>query len=130
MKEVQKALIYKDIKEITSSKQTLIPMIVVPLIIMVALPLALMIAARYGEGSLNGMDEMIKNIKGRFIYENEAQLIIELAVNYMFPNLFLLIPIMASSIIAASSFVGEKERKTMESLLYTPMSVKQLLQRR
>jgi ABC-type Na+ efflux pump permease subunit len=44
----------------------------------------------------------------------------------MFPNLFLLIPIMASSIIAASSFVGEKERKTMESLLYTPMSIKQL----
>lgn len=126
MKAVQKAIIYKDIKEIISNKQTLVPMIVVPLIIMVVLPAGLMVAAAYGEGTLNGMDEIIKIIKDTFIYENESQLIVELAVNYMFPNLFLLIPIMASSIIAASSFVGEKERKTMESLLYTPMSIKQL----
>lgn len=126
MKAVQKAIIYKDIKEITSSKQTLVPMIVVPLVIMVIFPIALMIAARFGEGNINGMDEMVKNFKDMLTYENESQLIIELAVNYMFPNLFLLIPIMASSIIAASSFVGEKERKTMESLLYTPMSIKQL----
>lgn len=126
MKAVQKAIIYKDIKEITSSKQTLVPMIVVPLVIMVILPIALMIAAYYGQDSINGADELLKNIKDIFTYENESQLIIELAVNYMFPNLFLLIPIMASSIIAASSFVGEKERKTMESLLYTPMSIKQL----
>lgn len=126
MKSVQKAIIYKDLKEITSSKQMLIPMTVVPLVMMMVLPIVLMVGARFGVSGLNGMDNMIKNFKNVFTFENESQLIIELAVNYMFPALFLLIPIMASSIIGASSFVGEKERKTMESLLYTPLSVKQL----
>jgi ABC-type Na+ efflux pump permease subunit len=39
----------------------------------------------------------------------------------------LLIPVMASGIIAASSFAGEKERKTIEGLLYTPISDKELV---
>jgi ABC-type Na+ efflux pump permease subunit len=45
----------------------------------------------------------------------------------MFPPYFLIIPIMCSGIIGASSFVGEKEHKTMETLLYTPISMEQLL---
>jgi ABC-type Na+ efflux pump permease subunit len=34
---------------------------------------------------------------------------------------------MCSGVIGASSFVGEKEHKTMESLLYTPISMERLL---
>jgi ABC-type Na+ efflux pump permease subunit len=49
-----------------------------------------------------------------------------MGLNYVFPVFFLLIPIMTSSIIGASSFVGEKEHKTMESLLYTPISIREL----
>lgn len=45
----------------------------------------------------------------------------------MFPSYFLMIPIMCSGVIGASSFVGEKEHKTLESLLYTPISMEQLL---
>ena len=33
---------------------------------------------------------------------------------------------MISSVVAASSFVGEKERKTLESLLYTPIDIASL----
>ncbi|MFZ5987943.1 MAG: ABC transporter permease subunit [Bacillota bacterium] len=126
MKQVQKAIIYKDMREITASKQMLIPMVVVPLIMMMVLPAVLLIGARFGITGINGMDFMVRNLKDKFNFENNSQLIVELGVNYMFPALFLLIPIMASSIIGASSFVGEKERKTLESLLYTPMSVRQL----
>lgn len=42
---------------------------------------------------------------------------------YMFAPLFLIIPVMASSILTANSFAGEKERKTLEGLLFTPMSM-------
>lgn len=34
----------------------------------------------------------------------------------------------ASSVMAASSFVGEKEKHTLETLLYSPLSLKQLFQ--
>jgi ABC-type Na+ efflux pump permease subunit len=126
MKASQKALIYKDVKEVLVSSQTLIPMIVVPVIMAVILPLILMIGAKFGVSGLNGMDYMIKIFSGKFDSLNDAQLLIEIGLNYMFPVFFLLIPIMASSIIGASSFVGEKERKTMESLLYTPLSIREL----
>ena len=35
---------------------------------------------------------------------------------------------MASSVMAASSFVGEKEKHTLETLLYSPLSLRQLFQ--
>ena len=44
------------------------------------------------------------------------------------PAFFLMIPIMASSVMAASSFVGEKEKHTLETLLYSPLSLNQLFQ--
>jgi ABC-type Na+ efflux pump permease subunit len=34
--------------------------------------------------------------------------------------MFLIIPLMLASIVGANAFVGEKERKTLEALLYTP----------
>jgi ABC-2 type transport system permease protein len=36
--------------------------------------------------------------------------------------MFLIVPVMVASVIAADSFAGEKERKTLEALLYTPTS--------
>ena len=45
-----------------------------------------------------------------------------LIFNYILPVFFLMIPIMTASIMAASSFVGEKEKHTR------PLSVKQIFQ--
>ena len=44
-----------------------------------------------------------------------------LILNYILPVFFLMIPIMTASIMAASSFVGEKEKHTLETLLYCPL---------
>jgi ABC-type Na+ efflux pump permease subunit len=43
-----------------------------------------------------------------------------LVLVYMLAPLFLILPLMVASVIAADSFAGEKERKTLEALLYTP----------
>jgi ABC-type Na+ efflux pump permease subunit len=47
---------------------------------------------------------------------------IYLTANYMFAPMFLIVPLMVSSILGADSFVGEKERRTLEGLFYTPAS--------
>jgi len=44
------------------------------------------------------------------------------------PLFFTIIPILASSIMAASSFVGEKEKRTLETLLYSPLSLTHIFQ--
>jgi ABC-type Na+ efflux pump permease subunit len=41
--------------------------------------------------------------------------------------MYLILPLMVSSVIAADSFAGEKERKTLEALLYTPTTDGELL---
>jgi ABC-type Na+ efflux pump permease subunit len=39
----------------------------------------------------------------------------------------MIVPIMASSVLASDSIVGEKERKTLETLLYTPVTNREFL---
>ncbi len=48
------------------------------------------------------------------------------ALVYMLAPMFLIMPLMVSSILAADSFAGEKERKTLEALLYTPTTDREL----
>jgi len=127
MNSVTKAIIKKDIKEILSSKQIYIPMIIVPIIFTIIMPTVLVIGAKYNINTINGMDMMVKNLSHIIGSLNPSQQIIYVALNYMFPPLFLIIPLMCSSIIGASSIVGEKERKTLETILYTPIDIKDLI---
>jgi ABC-type Na+ efflux pump permease subunit len=41
--------------------------------------------------------------------------------------MYLIVPLMVASVIAADAFAGEKERRTLEALLYTPTSDMELL---
>lgn len=130
MNRSEKALIAKDINEITSSKQVIMPMTIVPIVLMVIIPLAILIGASFiGKDSsmITKLGPLIKKLPSEYTAYTPAQLLIKVTINYMFPSYFLIIPIMCSGIIGASSFVGEKEHKTMESLLYTPISMEQLL---
>ena len=49
------------------------------------------------------------------------QALIQIILNNILPVFFLIIPIMTSSVMAAGSFVGEKEKHTLETLLYCPL---------
>lgn len=130
MNRNEKALIYKDINEITSSKRVIMPMTIVPIVLIAIIPIAILIAASFivkDSSMLTKMAPLIKKLPPEYMVYTPAQLLIKITLNFMFPSYFLIIPIMCSGVIGASSFVGEKEHKTMESLLYTPISMEQLL---
>jgi ABC-type Na+ efflux pump permease subunit len=130
MNRSEKALINKDFNEITSSKQVIVPMTIVPIILTVIIPLGLLIGANFIGNDSNMIRQfgpLIKKLPPEYAAYNPAQLLIKIVINYMFPSYFLIIPIMCSGVIGASSFVGEKEHKTLETLLYTPISMEQLL---
>jgi ABC-type Na+ efflux pump permease subunit len=130
MNRSEKALIIKDIKETTSSKQIVLPMVIVPVMMSVLLPAIMIVASLFAgssEDALKDLGPLLKSLPIDYTQYTSGQLVIYTAVNYMFPSFFLIIPIMASGILGASSFVGEKEHKTMETLLYTPISMEQLL---
>ncbi|MDS0525405.1 ABC transporter permease subunit [Clostridium sp. SHJSY1] len=130
MNRNEKALINKDINEIVSSKRVIMPMIIVPIILIVVIPIGMFISTIFiGNDSsmLIKMAPLLKKLPSEYAAYTSSQLLIKVTVNYMFPSYFLIIPIMCSGIIGASSFVGEREHKTLESLLYTPISMEQLL---
>jgi ABC-type Na+ efflux pump permease subunit len=66
-------------------------------------------------------------LKDEIIGMTARQAIIYVVSVYFFAPIFLVIPIMASSIIASDSFAGEKERRTVEALLATPLSDSEML---
>lgn len=130
MNKSEWTLIKKDILELVSSKQVLLPMIIVPLVFVLFIPIGLLIGASFAEGNSDVFTEMtpiLQQLPFDYTTYSPAQLLIKITIDYLFPSFFLIIPIMSSGVIGASSFVGEKEHHTMESLLYTPISMEQLL---
>jgi ABC-2 type transport system permease protein len=125
----------KDIKSILATKQILIPMLILPTILCVIMPVfVIYLLQTYNLSLVNGLDQMVNligEIPGREgevirgISDRKSQ-VIYLFVNYMLPPLYLLVPVITSTMIAANSFVGEKERRTLESLLFAPINIKDL----
>lgn len=128
---IEKAMLVfnKDWREIRRNWQVILPIVVVPLMISVFLPVILTVipslAATQG-GSLNGFETLIANlprhVQEQLVGMTEQQVMIYIMAIYFFAPFFLIIPLMASSVISSDSFAGEKERKTIEALLATPIS--------
>ncbi|HAG43658.1 MAG TPA: ABC transporter permease, partial [Clostridium sp.] len=76
--------------------------------------------------TLKDFDSLISRLPQTYNALTTEQMVLTILTNYLFPSFFLLIPIMCSTLLGASSFVGEKEHKTMETLLYTPISIEEL----
>lgn len=100
-------------------------MTIVPIVLTVLIPLALLIGVSFiGNNSniIRQFGPLIKKLPSEYAAYNPAQLIIKIVINYMFPSYFLIIPIMCSGIIGASSFVGEKEHnQQISGLLVLPI---------
>jgi len=125
---MQKAIIIKDLRAVVSNKSMMIALIVVPLVFTVVLPLIFIIAIYSTPDDLGDLEQMLLLLPVVQQTDDISFTFIGLFLNYIFPILFTLIPVMASTIMAASSFVGEKEKRTLETLLYSPLTLTQIFQ--
>jgi ABC-type Na+ efflux pump permease subunit len=133
-----RAIIRKDLKVVRQSLAVLIPLIMVPLVLLVILPgIGGILLANadpesetiqdFRDGTAAFFDNLPDTINVRLEhYDNEVQRIAYIIFNLFFPPLYLLLPVMVANVIAADSFVGEKERKTLEALIYAPTSDREL----
>lgn len=128
MNTKQLAIIKKDIRSITSNKQMFMVILIVPLALTIVLPSILVFVTTLVPEATSDFQILLDMLPITAQQSNQEQLILGLVLNKIIPAFFLMIPIMASSIMAASSFVGEKEKHTLETLLYSPLSLKQLFQ--
>lgn len=128
-----RAIVRKDLKVISQSKGVTIPLAVVPLIMFILMPLLASIAPNFINipgMNLTDIQEYLEMMPPGMLTElanyNEQQSILVMMVVYFLAPFFLIVPLMVANVIAADSFAGEKERKTMEALLYTPTTDQEL----
>lgn len=136
MMRIRKALIVfdKDWRDIKRNWEVMAPIIIVPILISLIIPLIVTFIPSSLDSNLQGssfLENIVNNLPPQVRSElsslNEAQIIKYVMLLYFFAPFFLIIPIMASSVIASDSFAGEKERKTIEALLATPLTDSELL---
>ena len=123
----QLAVMKKDIRGITSNKRVFTMLLVVPLVLSIVVPSIIIFTTAFAPDAASDFQvllDMLPSADGGSV----QQMIFALVLNNVMPAFFLMIPIMVSSVMAASSFVGEKEKHSLETLLYSPLSIKQLFQ--
>ena len=123
----------KDWLEIKRNWQVLAPIIILPIIFSVVFPIVLIGVSSVPVTNTDTQDfqALIPNlpaeIQAQLSDMTPSQILIYIMVLYFFAPFFLIIPVMASSVMASDSFAGERERKTIEALLATPISDSELL---
>jgi ABC-2 type transport system permease protein len=122
---ILRALAEKDLQEVRKNRVALYGAIVLTVIFSIVFPLIFtQVPLITGPGDEQSLEEILPlipyEISGVIEGLDPQQIPIVLFLGYLFAPLFLVIPLMLASIIAAEAFVGEKERKTLEALLYTP----------
>jgi ABC-2 type transport system permease protein len=133
-----RAIVRKDIASVVRNRGVLIPLIVTPIIVLVILPVFLVgganiLAASSAVIPVEGATQL-QELGDQFDSDElagagaspEARWTVFVLEVFLAP-LFLLIPLIVATVIAADSFAGERERGTLEALLHTPTTDRELL---
>jgi len=121
-----RAIAEKDLAEVMKNRIAISIAVILSLVFAVGLPLFItqLPVLAQGDNNTQSFDVLMKglppDVMGQLAGLSPEQLLVVLILGYFMAPLFLMLPLMVSCIIAAEAFVGEKERKTLEALLYTP----------
>lgn len=120
MKTAMISIIKKDIRSVTTNRHLFISLLVVPMVLTIVLPSVFIFLIHFAPEDPD-IQKLVELLPQTAQSENLELTVAGLILNFILPVFFLMIPIMA-----ASSFVGEKEKHTLETLLYCPLSVRQI----
>jgi ABC-2 type transport system permease protein len=117
------AIMVKDITAIRRSKAIVLPMLLVPGVLLILLPagIALFAQTRVSPDLSGLLANLPASLAHPIAALPRAERMIVLVNGYLLAPLFLVVPLMVSAVLAADAFAGEKERRTLESLLHLPV---------
>jgi ABC-type transport system involved in multi-copper enzyme maturation permease subunit len=126
------AISKKAILGITANKRMLTVLIVVPLMMTVFLPVLFILMFMFSPVDSPDIMQMVQMLNSSYSEVNNLSndiiknMLVNMIINNVIPLFFILIPVMVSSVLAAGSFIGEKEKSTLETLLYCPLPLKNI----
>lgn len=127
MKTAMYAIIKKDFRGVTNNRRLFSALLIVPLFLTIIMPSIFVISIHFVPDDPD-IAKLLELVPTSARLESLELTISSMILNYFLPMFFLMIPIMTASIMAASAFVGEKERHTLETLLYCPLTLRQIFQ--
>jgi ABC-2 type transport system permease protein len=129
-----RAIARKDLLAVRRSRSVMLPLVLVPLLLFIGLPAligGILANVPVDSGDLDDLERLVREMPPAVQQELEryspTQRVLVITLNELLAPLYLLVPLMVSIVIAADSLAGERERKTLEALLYTPISDQELL---
>ena len=128
----------KDWIEVRQNKYAMVAMMIVPVIFVIIMPLVFTLLiprlnvtpqdVLNSDTDIQFFIERMPETLSRYIdLTKPMESMIIIMLGFMLAPMFLIMPLMFATTIAAESFAGERERKTIESLLYTPATDADLL---
>jgi ABC-type transport system involved in multi-copper enzyme maturation permease subunit len=124
--EAIRTIVGKDLTAVRRSKAITLPMAFVPIVLLVILPIVLGSVARSVDPGAALQSPLVRNILAAVVSLPEGEQLPVLILGYLLSPLLLVLPLMVSAVLAADAFAGEKERRTLESLLHLPISDRDL----
>jgi len=122
--EAVRTVMRKDVTAVRRSKPIVLPMLLVPLVLILALPVSVgLMAANAPTDAVAGAlsSPMLRTLAEPILELPERERLVVLVLGYLLSPLLLVIPLMVSAVLAADAFAGEKERRTLETLLHLPV---------
>jgi ABC-2 type transport system permease protein len=132
------AIVRKDLATVLRNRGVRYPLLITPAIVLFVLPILLVVGGDVLAGGLPaGIDAAATPFEALADPETQARVAgtgVPAAATWgifvmevFLAPLFLLVPLIVATVIAADSFAGERERGTLEALLHTPTTDKELL---
>lgn len=123
------AVVRRDLLTLVGSKATALPLLLLPVVIFAGLPLLVAVAPSAVNLPVSDVDTLIEVLPGASTVglptDPQMQLTYLLLV-YLLAPMLLIVPVMLSVVAAAGAIAGERERRTLEILLLSPMTDRQL----
>ena len=123
-----RAVMARDLTAVRRSKAVILPMLIVPFMLLVLMPAAIGVAARsvHGTNVTDYLNRLPHGVVAPILRLPAREQLVVLVSGYLRAPLLLIVPLMVAAVLAADAFAGEKERKTLETLLHLPISDRQL----
>ena len=124
--KMQAALIRKELRGVTKTRSFFTDYLLLPLVFALIFPVGGVLMVVLMDTGAAEFDQIMAVMMISVPEGGEDFAIIQMLINNIMPTFFLMIPPLIVTAISASSFTGEKERRTLETLLYTPMSLREI----
>jgi ABC-2 type transport system permease protein len=125
------AVVARDLRVVRGSKPVMLPMLIVPALLLIVLPSMVVVGARLGAHAvdLSDLEPLLELLPAELVAQmavDPTAVLIEVTLVYLLSPMLLIVPLMTASVIAADAIAGERERKTLEGLLLTPLTDREL----